>query len=122
MRRIIFTFGLVVGLLFAGRANATLIDRGGGLIYDTALNITWLQNANQWGVTGTWDQAKSWADGLTYGGFDDWRLPYISVAAGAGPFTGSPVNCSTATEVQCRANEYGGTCFITIWVARFSIT
>ena len=27
-------------------AGATLIDRGGGLIYDTVLNITWLQDAN----------------------------------------------------------------------------
>ena len=32
---------------------------------------------------------------------------YISVAAGAGPFTGSPVECSTASEVDCRDNELG---------------
>jgi hypothetical protein len=30
----------------AGSAQAALIDRGGGLIYDSTLNITWLQNAN----------------------------------------------------------------------------
>ena len=27
-------------------ANAALVDRGGGLIYDDVLNVTWLQNAN----------------------------------------------------------------------------
>ena len=30
----------------SGAAQATLIDRGGGLIYDSVLNVTWLQNAN----------------------------------------------------------------------------
>ncbi|MCP4407494.1 MAG: DUF1566 domain-containing protein, partial [Gammaproteobacteria bacterium] len=40
---------LCVGLLalgMAGTVQATLIDRGGGLIYDDVLNITWLQDAN----------------------------------------------------------------------------
>ncbi len=48
----------------------------------------------------------SWADSLVFGGFDDWRLPYISRTAGAGP-TGSAVDCSTATELACRDNELG---------------
>jgi hypothetical protein len=33
-------------LLIAPSADATLYDRGGGLIYDKDLNITWLQDAN----------------------------------------------------------------------------
>jgi len=32
--------------LVAVPAEATLFDQGGGLIYDTDLNITWLQDAN----------------------------------------------------------------------------
>lgn len=32
--------------LAAGGAQAALIDRGGGMIYDDVLNITWLQDAN----------------------------------------------------------------------------
>jgi hypothetical protein len=36
-----------------------------------------------------------------------WRLPYISVAEGAGPFSGAPVDCATATELACRDNELG---------------
>jgi hypothetical protein len=73
------------------------------LIYDTVLGITWAQPDA--GVS--WDDAKIWASGLTLGGVSGWRLPYISVAAGAGPFTGTPVDCKTATELACRDNELG---------------
>jgi hypothetical protein len=53
---------------------ADLFDRGGGMIYDDDLNITWLQD---WNVNGLmlWDEANSWAEGLTFGGYSDWRLP-----------------------------------------------
>ena len=85
-------------------ANAELVDTGGGLIYDTVLDITWAQPDS---TPLQWDVANDWAAGLTLGGVSGWRLPYISVAAGAGPFTGSPVDCNTATEVACRDNELG---------------
>ena len=84
-------------------SHAALIDNGGGLIFDDVLNITWAQPDN----LRTFDGANTWADGLTLGGATDWRLPYISVSAGAGPFTGTPVNCNTATELACRDNELG---------------
>lgn len=73
-------------LALPGIASAALIDRGGGLIYDTDLNITWLADAN-YAFTSGYDQqdftdglmtyayAMAWADQLTYGGFTDWRLP-----------------------------------------------
>jgi len=80
---------------------AALVDNGGGLIYDSALNITWAQPD----ALRTWNDANTWAAGLTLGGVTGWRLPYISVAAGAGPLTSSPVDCRTATEVACRDNE-----------------
>lgn len=69
-----------------GIASASLVDRGGGLIYDTDLNITWLADAN-YAFTSGYDQqdftdglmtyayAMTWADQLTYGGFTNWRLP-----------------------------------------------
>jgi hypothetical protein len=66
----------VAGALTMGSVGtqAALFDRGGGMIYDSDLNITWLQD---WNVNGLmlWDQANSWAEGLTVGGFTDWRLP-----------------------------------------------
>ena len=66
-------------------ANAALVDRGNGLIYDNTLDITWLQDANYAQTSGfdsnglmTYDTAIAWAGGLSYSGYDDWRLPTTS--------------------------------------------
>jgi len=74
--------GLILAASIAVPAHATLIDRGGGLLYDDVLNITWLQDANYARTSGydadgrmNWNNAKSWAANLVYGGYDDWRLP-----------------------------------------------
>jgi len=84
------TLALLAGLALSGAAEATLIDRGGGLIYDSGLDVTWLQNANLaatngFGVSGiggsgvmTWDTAQSWIAAMNaahYLGYSDWRLP-----------------------------------------------
>ncbi len=83
--------GFTLSLLLLGTsvANAELIDRGSGLIYDTVLDITWLQDT-QYAITSgvatpgtgmSWQDATSWADGLAYYDsvrgvtWDDWRLP-----------------------------------------------
>jgi hypothetical protein len=79
---------LVSGLAISGGAQATLIDRGSGLIYDDALNITWLQDAN-YAKTSNYDAdgrmnfyaAITWAANLSYYDsvrnvdYSDWRLP-----------------------------------------------
>ena len=46
MRRTYFTFALLAALLLARGAGATLINQGNGMIYDTVLDITWIQNAD----------------------------------------------------------------------------
>lgn len=61
-------------------AQAALVDRGNGMLYDTVLNITWTQDA---GLAGRlmfmdWASANDWAANLTYGGYSDWRLPKIT--------------------------------------------
>lgn len=63
-------------------AHASLVDRGNGMIYDTDLDITWLQDANYAFTSGydvdgimNWQEALTWAEQLTFGGYDDWRLP-----------------------------------------------
>ena len=90
-------------MLMSTATSAALVDNGNGLIYDDVLKITWAQPDN----ARNWDAANTWASGLTLGGVSGWRLPYISVAEGAGPFTGTPVDCSTASESACRDNELG---------------
>lgn len=77
----------VAGMM-SGAAQAALHDRGGGLIYDDALNVTWLQDASYARTSGydadgkmSWVSAVDWAENLSY--FDsvrgvtysDWRLP-----------------------------------------------
>jgi len=78
----VFLSAVLITFVIAGMASATLIDIGGGLIYDDDLDITWLQDANYAKTSGydadgkmTWDAAMTWADGLVYGGYEDWRLP-----------------------------------------------
>ncbi len=58
------------------------VDNGDGTITDTATGLTWLQQDS--GALGAgdggdglldWPQALAWAEGLSYAGHDDWRLP-----------------------------------------------
>lgn len=42
----LLVLSLCAGLFSASNSNAALINRGGGLIYDSDLNITWLNDAN----------------------------------------------------------------------------
>ena len=71
---------IVIGLSVS--AQATLINNGGGFIYDTDLGITWLQDANYAKTSGydadgmmNWSGARTWATTLVYGGYSGWRLP-----------------------------------------------
>ena len=55
---------------------ATLINRGNGLVYDTVDNISWTQDANIPGFK-TWADQKTFAENLVLAGFDDFRLPTL---------------------------------------------
>ena len=67
-------------MLIAGAAQASLVarDLNGDTVtdafYDSDLNITWLRDANVNGRM-NWATAVSWADGFSFGGYSDWRLP-----------------------------------------------
>lgn len=92
--------GLLLGLN-TFTAQASLFGRGGGLIYDDILNVTWLQDANYAKTSGydtdglmTWDQAQAWADNLVYGGYSDWRLPFITDSGAPGcDYANSGTDC-----------------------------
>lgn len=71
-------------LLVSGQVSASLIDRGNGLIYDTNLDITWMQDVNYASTVGwpssnngkmSHQSALSFVDQIVFEGFDNWRLP-----------------------------------------------
>jgi len=103
MKKII---GILLVFVFAS-ANAALIDRGGGFIYDDVLDITWTQDANI-NSFDIWDFQVAWAadlilfDSVRNVTWSDWRLPSIDVNG-----DNMIINCSSATELACRDNEYG---------------
>jgi len=79
---------LALSAVGIGQANATLWDRGGGLIYDDVLNVTWLQDIEYIKTSGyassayvTWTDGQAWVDQLVYYdsvrgvSYDDWRMP-----------------------------------------------
>ena len=95
---------ILMGLMLLGLSGVTqaaLFDRGGGMIYDDVLDITWLQDANQGGSM-NWDDSVAWAGALEFGGFDDWRLASMDVNG-----DNTIINCNGASEVACRDNELG---------------
>ena len=78
------TIFLLAIILIAPTAEAALIDRGGGMVYDDILDVTWLQDANYAQTSGydadgrmSWYNALDWVDSLVYNGYDDWRLPTV---------------------------------------------
>jgi hypothetical protein len=102
---------LLTGIAMNGAAQATLIDRGSGMIYDDVLNITWLQDANYAKTSGydddglmNWADANAWANSLSYAGTGGWRLPNMvdignDGCAGGSGFSGGDCgyNINTAT-------------------------
>lgn len=103
-----FLFGVILVFGFASTSNAELWDRGGGLIYDDVLDITWLQDANlaasnTFGVSGNsagymnWDLATDWINAMNtsgYLGYSNWRLPDALNQDGSGPDYGDNVTGS----------------------------
>jgi hypothetical protein len=82
MKNPLFVVATVIALLGATTANAMFIDRGGGMIYDTEQNITWLQDMSFAQASGypidrahQYQEALGWAESLDFGGYTDWRLP-----------------------------------------------
>ena len=81
-----------------GTSEASLVDRGGGMVYDDVLNVTWLKDANYAKTSGyeyegqpswlkgtgemNWGRATEWAENLNYGGYNDWRLPTVNPVNG----------------------------------------
>lgn len=77
----------LAAMWLGGSAQAALLDRdldGDTVVdafYDTELDITWLRDANVNGAMNWWN-AVAWADGYSFGGYSDWRLPSSDTCSG----------------------------------------
>jgi hypothetical protein len=78
----IFSLAFALAVVLTSVSHAELIDRGNGMIYDTDLNITWLQDAEYAFTSGysptlgmTWSGSMTWVANLNYQGITGWRLP-----------------------------------------------
>ncbi|WP_457325513.1 PEP-CTERM sorting domain-containing protein [Roseateles sp. P5_E11] len=73
----------ITGLLIGATARAELQPRANGaMVYDTQTNLTWLADATTGGLR-TQADALQWAASLSFGGFDDWRLPVVAPVNGS---------------------------------------
>lgn len=90
VKKITAAMTLTISVL-APTANATLYDRGSGLLYDDVLDVTWLQDANFAKTSGydadgmmSWAASNTWASNLIYHdsvrnvNYTDWRLPTMN--------------------------------------------
>jgi hypothetical protein len=82
------TTAAVLAFSLSTGAQASLVARTGGMVYDDVNNITWAADANLAQTSGydadglmTWANAVAWADQLTLGGYTDWSLPSTPVEA-----------------------------------------
>ncbi len=116
-------------------ANAALIDRGNGMIYDDVLNITWLQDWNYAYTSGYaatneggtltitydswqstivsadgrmgWDAATTWAANLSFSGYNNWRLPTGDPTQPAGSLNELGSIYLATTGYQFSGSRYG---------------
>ncbi len=95
-------------------AQAALVARGGGMVYDSTFNITWLADWNYAKTSGyhadgamDWDSAKAWADNLVVGGYDDWRLP--SAQHSAATVCGPAFDCTDSEMGHMFYDNWGAT-------------
>jgi len=113
-----------VGLLASTSAQATLFDRGSGLIYDDVLKITWLKDANYAKSSGydadgrmDWAAANTWAAGLIYHDsvrkvdLTGWRLPQTLPVNGVAyfdPYYGHGGESDVGYNVSAIGSAYPG--------------
>ena len=77
MGRVVAGGGFLLLTLMVGRTQATLFDRGNGLIFDDFDHLSWTQNAALSGLD-DWASQKVFGDNLVFAGFDDFILATLS--------------------------------------------
>jgi hypothetical protein len=101
MKKLLMVVVVMVVCSLAPLAQAELVDRGNGMIYDTDFNITWYANAKMANLR--WSEATAWAASLNVNGITGWRLPSALNLDGTGPCLPQPPD----TAAFCKMSEFG---------------
>lgn len=81
-KKTLIAAAMLTGCLLGAPAHADLQLRAGGtMVYDTQTNLTWITDAALGGLLSQ-AAAAQWAADLSFGGFDDWRLPAVAPVNG----------------------------------------
>jgi lysozyme family protein len=70
------------------------VDNGDGTITDRATGLMWMQDDNGSGLL--WEDALTYAENLTFAGYDDWRLPDAKELQGLLDYSRSPDTTASA--------------------------
>lgn len=70
------------------------VDNGDGTITDKATGLMWMKDDSGKGLN--WQDAMSYAEGLTYAGHSDWRLPDAKELQSLLDYTRSPATTNSA--------------------------
>jgi len=104
-----FNYVLVRGNTDYGTNDFT--DNGDGTITDNATGLMWMQDDNGEGVL--WQESLSYAEGMEYAGYSDWRMPDAKELQSIVDYTRSPGTTGSAaidplfncTEITNEAGE-----------------
>ncbi len=84
-RKPLVALSVIASLTITIEANASLIQRTDNLVYDQALNVTWLADMKYAKTIGdsvggkmSWADGNTWADDLNAFGSSTWRLPTLT--------------------------------------------
>lgn len=108
-QKTLLALAMLASAAVTGTAQASLVDRGNGMLYDDVLNVTWLQDANYAHTSGyaladsggrmDAGDAYRWAANLVYGGYSDWRLPINTPVSGGSSFNYDANSYNGSTDI-----------------------
>jgi hypothetical protein len=96
------------------------VDNGDGTITDRATGLMWMENDSQTGMI--WEDALSYAEGLDFSGYSDWRLPNAKELQSIVDYTRSPSTSGSAAinsvfNATAITNEAGSSDYPFYWTS-----
>lgn len=110
MRITCFFLFLAANVLFLAPlpSSADPLVPQGSLVLDSGLKVYWMQDADFNKGKMTWSEARTWAENLDYGGYQDWQLPTTPYDMGGYELTGSDLGYLYYTALGLSKDQFKG--------------